>query len=142
MCCRTLRITAPQPLSLKKAVLLATAAAAAVALCTGEVSAQRTFVERPGAGVGVRFPGDWRAATSLRNLNDELRQAQYESRAFRGDGRRARYRLSRVAGATDRLNYEYNKRLVRPFLIHRRAEALRVELRAIRRELRGRRWWR
>jgi hypothetical protein len=127
---------------MKKAGSLVAAVATAITLFAADASAQRSFVERPGADVGVRFPGDWRAANSLRNLNDELRQAQYESRAFRGDGRRARYRLARVAGATDRLNYEYNKRLSRPFLIHRRAEQLRVEVRAIRRDLRGRRGWR
>lgn len=126
-----------------KKLSLLVAGMAAVSLFVAEASAQRPFIERPGAAVGVRFPGDWRAANSLRNLNDELRQAQFEARAFRGDGRRIRHRLARIAGATDRLNWQYHRRRARPYVIHRRAEQLRAEVRVIRSAMRGRGWrWR
>lgn len=127
---------------MKKVPLFLAAAAAGVFLFGANASAQRTFVERPGASIGVRHAGDWRAATSLRRLNDELRQAQYEVRAFRGEGRRIRYGLARVARATDGLNYQYHRRRVRSLIIHRRAEQLRAEVRAMRSALRGRGGWR
>ena len=128
-------------LNVKRFTLFLSIAAMGASLIASEAHAQRIFVERPGASVGIRYAGDSRAANSLRHLNDELRQAQFEVRRFRGEGRRIRYSLGRIAGATDRLNFQYNKRRVRPWVIHRRAEQLRAEVRAIRRDLRvGRRW--
>ena len=106
-----------------------------------EANAQRSFVERPGASIGVRYPGDWRAANSLRHLNREVREVRLL--ASRGADRRTRYRVYRLARATDRLNFEYNRRRARPWAVHRRAEALRAEVRVIRAGLRGRGWrWR
>lgn len=102
--------------------------------------AQRTFVERPGASIGLRNPGDWRAANSLNHLNRELREVQLL--AHRSGGAPARGRLARIARVTDRLNYDYHRRLGRPWAIHQRAEALRSELRAIRSSVRGRAPWR
>ena len=127
---------------MKKIPLFFAVAAAGVSLFAADATAQRTFIERPGASIGVRHAGDWRAANSLRRLNDELRQAQYEVRAFRGEGRRIRYSLARVARATDGLNYQYHRRRARALIIHRRAEQLRAEVRAIRSALRGGRRWR
>ncbi len=122
----------------KKSLFAAIAAAAGILLIGADADAQRPFVERPGASVGVRFAGDWRASNSLHHLNRELRDV--ELIASRRAGLRARGRLTRIARATDRLNYEYRRRLTRSWLIHRRAEALRAELRAIRNGLRGRGW--
>jgi hypothetical protein len=109
-------------------------AALVLLLAPGNANAQRTFVERPGASIGLRDAGDWRAANSLNHLNRELREVQLI--AFRGGG--ARGRLARIARVTDRLNYEYHRRLVRPWVIHRRAEALRSEVRMVRSSMRRR----
>ena len=127
---------------MKKVPLFLAVAAAAVCLFAPNATAQRAFVERPGATIGVRHAGDWHAANSLRHLNRELRQAQYEVRAFRGEGRRIRYRLAYLARATDRLNYDYHRRRVRSLLVHRQAEQVRAEVRRIRSALRGGRRWR
>lgn len=118
---------------MKKNCRLSLIGAALVLLITpAAANAQRTFVERPGASIGVRHAGDWRAANSLNRLNRELREVQLIA------GQRGR--LARIARVTDRLNYEYHRRLVRPWVIHRRAEALRSEVRAIRISMRPRRW--
>ena len=127
--------------TMNKTALLVIIAAASVSFAAADAKAQRTFVERPGASIGVRRAGDWRAANSLNHLNREVREARLL--AGRGAGRGTHYRLARIARATDRLNYEYHRRLARPWTIHRRAEALRSEVRAIRAGLRGRGWrWR
>ena len=120
-----------------KAAWLAAMVAGGMSLMPAAATAQRTFVERPGASIGVRHAGDWRAANSLNHLNRELRELQLMSEG------RARPRLARIARATDRLNYEYHRRLARAWPIHRRAEALRAQVRTVRNELRGRGWrWR
>ena len=118
--------------------LFLSVAAAGVALLAPAANAQRTFIERPGASIGVRNAGDWRAANSLNHLNRELREVQLI--ADHRDGARARSRLGRVARLTDRLNYEYHRRRTRSLSIHRRAEALRAEVRVIRSGLRRGRW--
>jgi hypothetical protein len=125
---------------MKNSGLRLIAAAFALVLVASPALAQRTFVERPGASIGVRHAGDWRAENSLRNLNRELREAQLI--AYRTAAPRARARLDRIARLTDRLNYDYNQRRTRSLVIHRRAEALRDEVRAIRSGLRGRGIWR
>ena len=125
---------------MKRVPIFLALAAAGVSLFAADATAQRRFVERPGASIGVRYAGDWRAANSLRRLNDELRQAQYEVRTVRGEGRRIRYRLARAARVADRLNYVYHRRRARSLTIHRQAEQLRAEVRSIRGALRGRRW--
>lgn len=126
---------------MKKASLIALLATAIVSLAVPQAEAQRSFVERPGASIGVRHAGDWRAANSLQHLNRELREVRLL--ASRGAGRGAHYRLARIARATDRLNYEYDRRSARPWSIHRLAETLRAEVRAIRGGLRGSGWrWR
>ena len=115
-------------------------AAAAVIFAAADAQAQRTFVERPGASIGVRYAGDSRAANSLNHLNRELREVQLLAR--RGAAAQVRPRLTRVTRLTDRLNYEYHRRLTRPWPIHRRAEGLRGEVRAIRSSIRGSGGWR
>ena len=126
---------------MNKSAVLAIVAAASVSLLAADANAQRRFVERPGASIGVRYAGDWRAENSLRHLNREVREVRML--ASRGADRRTRYRILRAARATDRLNFEYNRRRARPWAIHRRAEAMRGEVRVIRAGLRGRGWrWR
>ena len=126
---------------MEKAGVFLTIAAAAVTFAAADANAQRTFVERPGASVGIRHAGDWRAANSLNHLNRELREVQLM--VDRGGGARARSRLARIARLTDRLNYDYNRRRTRSWTIHHRAEALRSQIRAIRSSVRGRGWrWR
>ena len=123
---------------MQKRRILLIIAAAAVAFAAADANAQRTFVERPGASIGLRQGGDWRAANSLNDLNRELREVQLL--ASRRGGARVRSRLAGVARVTDRLNYEYHRRLTRSSVLHRRAEALRAEVRAIRSGMRGRGW--
>ena len=113
-------------------------AALVLLLGPAAANAQRNFVERPGATVGVRFAGDWRAANSLRLLNREIGEVRLM--ADRGASPSARRHLARIARITDRLNYEYRRRNVRSWVIHRRAEALRSELRALRDGGRPRAW--
>ena len=125
----------------KSSQLFLIGAALAVVLVPAAANAQRTFVERPGASIGVRHAGDWRAANSLNHLNRELREVQLL--ADRSAGARAGGRLARIARITDRLNYDYHRRRVRPWAIHQRAEVLRAEVRAIRGGMRPRGWrWR
>ena len=115
--------------------LIVIAVAAGLSLMAADASARHHFVERPGADVGIRFAGDWRAANSLQRLQHELRQAGLETGGYRG-------RLSRIAGMSARLNYEYHWRLTGAWSIHRDAEELRAEVRSIRQNLRARSDWR
>ena len=124
----------------KNSRLLLISATIGLALLPAAANAQRTFVERPGASIGVRQAGDWRASNSLNHLNRELREVQLI--AYRTAAPRARARLARIARLTDRLNYEYHRRRSGSLSINRRAEALRAEVRAIRSGLRGRGVWR
>ena len=89
---------------MQKRRILLIIAAAAVAFAAADANAQRTFVERPGASIGLRQGGDWRAANSLNDLNRELREVQLL--ASRRGGARVRFRLAGVARVTDMLNYE------------------------------------
>ena len=123
---------------MNKLTLILTVAAAGLSMLAADASAQRIVVETPGARFGVRHPGDRRVAYDLERLNREIRQARFEVRAFRGEGRRIRFRLERVERAAGRLNYEYDRRLSSPWQIRRRVDQLRAELEDIRRDLRVR----
>lgn len=122
----------------KTSQLLLIGTALALVFSPEVADAQRTFVERPGASIGVRHAGDWRASNSLNHLNRELREVQLLAR--RAGSGRARSRLARIARETDRLNYQYHRRLTRPYSIHRRAETLRAEVRAMRSTVPRRGW--
>ena len=123
---------------MKKLGLILTVAAAGLSIFTSEASAQRIVVETPGAVLGIPNRGDRRVGYDLDRLNREIRQARFEVRAFRGEGRRIRFRLERVERAASRLNYEYDRRISSPWQIRRRIEQLRAELDDIRRDLRVR----
>ena len=82
--------------------------------------------------------GDWEGRTrrDLDRLNYEVRQLRVEIGGFRHPRIRARYQ--RVRSATDRLNYAFDRRIMRGWEIRQRADEIRAEIHAIRRELRFR----
>jgi hypothetical protein len=90
--------------------------------------------------------GDWEGRTrrDLDRLNYEVRQVRLEIGNTR-DGR-IRERFHRVRRAADRLNYAFERRMVRGWEVRREADEIRAELNWIRRELRmrsgGPRAWR
>ena len=88
--------------------------------------------------LGPGYRGDPRLGYDLERLNREVREVRFEIRAYRGEGRRIRYRFDRVQRATERLNFEYERRLGSPWQLRRRIEQVRAELYDIRRDLRFR----
>jgi hypothetical protein len=121
---------------MKKLALFLTVAAAGLTMFASDAAAQRIVVQTPGARLGLG--GDRRVGYDLDRLNREVRQVRFEIRSFRGEGRRIRWRFDRVLRATDRLNYEYDRRLAPPWQIRRRIEQVRGELYEIREDLRYR----
>ena len=105
-----------------------------------DASAQRIVVETPGTRVAPSYRGDRRVGYELDRLNRDVRQTRHEMRTFRGEGRRIHYRFERVQRATERLNYEYERRLSSSWQIRRRIVQVRVELDDIRGDLRVRGW--
>ena len=84
----------------------------------------------------IRGGGDWEGRTrrDLDRLNYEVRQVRVEIGNSRNG--RIRERFSRVRRATDRLNYAFERRIMRGWEIRQRADAIRAELNDIRRDLR------
>ena len=124
---------------MKKLALSLAIVAAGLSMFAADASAQRIVVETPGVGL---LPGsgrgDRRAGYELDRLNREIQQVRFEIRAYRGEGRRIRYRFDRVLRGAERVNYEYSRRLAPPYETRRRIEQLRAELYAIREDLRFR----
>ena len=124
---------------MKKLALALTIVAAGLSMFAADASAQRIVVETPGGRVVAGGAGGGRrAGYELDRLNRELQQVRFELRTYRGRVPRIRYRFDRVLRAADRVNYQYNRRLVPAFEIRRRVEQLRAELYAIREDLRFR----
>jgi len=122
---------------MKKLALLLTVTAAGLSMFAADASAQRIVVETPASRLAVR-DRDGRVGYELERLNREIRQARYEVRTFRGEGRRIRFRLERVERAASRLNYEHQRRLSSSSQLRRRIDQVRAELNDIRRDLRVR----
>ncbi|CAA9235295.1 MAG: hypothetical protein AVDCRST_MAG42-1791 [uncultured Chthoniobacterales bacterium] len=124
---------------MKKLALSLTIIAAGLSMFAADASAQRIVVETPGVRlVPGSGRGDRRAGYELDRLNREIQQVRFELRTFRGGVPRVRARFDRVLRAADRLNYEYNRRVVPPYETRRRIEQVRAELYAIREDLRSR----
>jgi len=85
---------------------------------------------------GFRGDGEGRTRRDLDRLNYEVRQVRMEIGNLR-DGR-IRARFHRVRSAADRLNYAFDRRIMRGWEIRRRADEIRSELDSIRGELRMR----
>ncbi|HSH39330.1 MAG TPA: hypothetical protein VK993_11135 [Chthoniobacterales bacterium] len=124
---------------MKKLALFLSVAAAGLTMFAADASAQRIIVETPGARLGVGERGDRRVGYDLDRLNREVRQLRFEIRAYRGEGRRIRWRYDRVQRVTDRLNYEYQRRISSPWQIRRRIQQVRAEIYDIRNDMRDRR---
>jgi len=131
---------------MEKLILPLTIAVLGCAAFTDTASAQRIVVESPVARALVGGPRDGRLANDLARLNAEVRQVRYEIRTSGIRGRRIRYDFDRVTRATERLNYEFERRLSDRFVLRRRIGQVRAELYRIRMELRertsGPRGWR
>ena len=123
---------------MKKLALILTVAAAGLTMFASDASAQRIVVETPGVALGLRDRGgDRRIGYDLARLNREVRQLRHELRSYRG-GRRMWHRYERVQRASERLNYEYDRRAASPWQIRRRIEQVRGEIYDIRGDLRDR----
>ena len=123
---------------MKKLALILTVAAAGLTIFASDVSAQRIVVETPGGRLGVGDGrGDRRVGYDLDRLNREVRQLRFEIRRASG-GRRAWGRFERVQRASERLNYEYERRVSSPWQIRRRIEQVRAEIYEIRADMRDR----
>ena len=123
---------------MKKLALILTVAAAGLTTFASDASAQRIVVETPGVALGLRERGgDRRVGYDLERLNHEVRQLRNELRSHRG-GRRMWHRYERVQRASERLNYEYDRRVSSPWQIRRRIDQVRAEIYDIREDLRDR----
>lgn len=130
---------------MKKLTLALSLAALACAGLTTDAAAQRydtridvpavITVERGDRGDrGFRGDSEGRTRRDLDRLNYEVRQVRAEIGGLR-DGR-IRARFHRVRSAADRLNYAFDRRILRGWEIRRRADEIRAELDDIRRDLR------
>lgn len=139
---------------MKKLILALSLAVLASASVATNVTAQRydpridiRATVNPGREFDRDFRGgDWEGRTrrELDRLNYEVRQVRAEIGNLR-DGR-IRERFHRVRRSADRLNYAFERRIMRGWEIRQRADEIRAELNWIRRELRvrygGPRTWR
>lgn len=128
---------------MKKLTLALSIALLASAACATNASAQRYDARIDVARTvdperEFRRGGDWgrRTRAELDRLEYEVRQVRAEIGNLR-DGR-IRERFHRVRRATDRLNYAFDRGMARGWEVRRRADEIRAELWAIRRELRAR----